>query len=154
MAQSNFIKITITIPVYNSAAYLEPFLISLLELVQEQWEVLCVNNASTDDSLQILRTFSAQNSKVKVVHLPKRKKEQSVRKIAEKAASGNYMVFLDPAELIEVVFSLSGSDHAAFIPVENGDKILFRFLLPEKIRKLMLQFPDFLCFELTLRLLH
>ena len=48
-------KISVIVPVYNTSTYLRRCLDSILEQDFTSYEVICVNDGSTDNSLEILR---------------------------------------------------------------------------------------------------
>lgn len=62
-------KISILVAVYNTAAYLPQCLDSLLSQTLKDIEVLCVDDASTDKSLDILHQYAEKDERVKVFAL-------------------------------------------------------------------------------------
>ena len=58
--------ISIIIPVYNMEAYLEQTIGSLVNQTLHNIEILCIDDASTDNSLQILEDFKKRDKRVKV----------------------------------------------------------------------------------------
>lgn len=50
-------KISVIIPVYNTSIYLRQCLDSVLNQDFDDYEVICVNDGSTDNSLEILREY-------------------------------------------------------------------------------------------------
>lgn len=54
-------KLSVIVPVYNSALYLRDCLDSLLnqDLSAEEYEIICVNDGSTDESPSILEEYKA-----------------------------------------------------------------------------------------------
>src|SRR4051812_36333097 len=64
-------KLSIVIPVYNEAENLLPLhrqLISALELLPHEWEIVFVNDGSTDASTEIIDQIAASDPKLKAVH--------------------------------------------------------------------------------------
>lgn len=57
-------------PVYNAAPYLVASVASIIEQDYRDWELICVNDGSRDNSLQILQRFAALDSRVKVIDQP------------------------------------------------------------------------------------
>ena len=51
-------KVSVLIPVYNSAPFLEDAIRSILSQTFEDFELLLLNDASTDNSEKIIKTFS------------------------------------------------------------------------------------------------
>ena len=60
-------KLSIIIPVHNSENYLEQCLQSILSQTFDDWEIICINDGSTDDSLSILNRFAAQD--LSLIHI-------------------------------------------------------------------------------------
>ena len=61
-------KITICMPVYNVAPYLERCLQSVVQQTFQDFILIAVNDGSKDDSLEILQRFAVQNPKIKVIN--------------------------------------------------------------------------------------
>ncbi len=95
------IVISIIIPVYNVAKYLPQCLDNIVHQTFSNFEVICVNDGSTDDSLAILETYAKQDQRF--VILNQVNQGQGVaRNEALKVASGKYVVFVDPDDYIEL----------------------------------------------------
>lgn len=58
--------VSIIIPFKNTATYLEECLNSIVTQTYPQWEVIAVNDHSTDDSLKIVQKFARKDSRIKV----------------------------------------------------------------------------------------
>lgn len=93
-------KISVIIPVYNTSTYLCECLNSILDQdFDENYEVICVNDGSTDNSLEILRQYEKKFSKIKVVD----KINTGVaitRNIGLQNAKGDFIAFLDSDDFI------------------------------------------------------
>ena len=60
-------KISVIVPVYNSEKYLPKCLDSLINQTFNDIEIICVNDGSTDASLEILNKYAAKNSQIKII---------------------------------------------------------------------------------------
>ena len=60
-------SISIVMPVYNGARYLRQTLASLRWQTFSEWEAVCVNDGSTDDSLAILQQYAAADARFRIV---------------------------------------------------------------------------------------
>lgn len=60
-------KIAIIMPVYNGADYLEFSINSVLNQTYKDFQLICVNDNSTDNSLEILKNFQAKDSRIIVL---------------------------------------------------------------------------------------
>ncbi|WP_454115509.1 glycosyltransferase [Microbacterium lacticum] len=86
--------VSVVIPVYNAAPWLEECLSSVLAQSGVELEVICVNDGSTDESAAILHRIAGGDARVHVLDQPN--SGQSVgRNKGISAASGRYTVFLD-----------------------------------------------------------
>ena len=61
------VKISVVIPVYNATKYLRECLDSVLAQKFDDYEVVCVNDGSTDDSLVLLQQYQKENSQIKII---------------------------------------------------------------------------------------
>lgn len=91
--------VSIIVPVYNAAKFLDMSLQSLQNQTYTYWEALLVNDGSTDDSLQILRRYAANDSRFKVTDKPNGG-VASARNVGLEQASGRYIAFLDPDDML------------------------------------------------------
>lgn len=60
--------ISVVMPVYNGQHYLVDAVASIVEQSLPDWEMICVNDGSTDQSGQILDWFATQDSRIRVIH--------------------------------------------------------------------------------------
>ena len=63
-------KVTLIIPVYNGATFLAPLLDSVIGQTSRDWNCICVNDGSTDDSLSILRRHADKDNRITVINQP------------------------------------------------------------------------------------
>ena len=65
---SRKIKVSVIIPVYNGEEYLEKCLDSVKNQILQDIEIICVDDGSTDGSLEIINRYARQDSRFKVIH--------------------------------------------------------------------------------------
>lgn len=87
-------KISIIIPVYNAEKYLEMSLNSVRNQIFTDYEVICMNDGSTDNSLQILKKYAEQDRRFKIYN-QSNAGGSVARNNALKKATGKYIAFLD-----------------------------------------------------------
>ncbi len=91
--------ISVIIPVYNTEQYLAICIQSVLSQTFDDFEILLINDGSTDGSLHVIKIFAGNDDRIKVHSLPNG--GQSVaRNFALKKASGQYVMFLDSDDFI------------------------------------------------------
>lgn len=85
---------SIIIPVYNVEEYLEPCLNSIISQTYSNYEVIIVNDGSTDSSLQICERYAKKNKKFKVFS----NENQGIsisRNFGIEKATGDFLIFID-----------------------------------------------------------
>ncbi len=122
-------KISILIPVYNTAPYLRECLNSCMEQSYDHLEFICVNDGSTDESPSILSEYAARDSRLKVVSQQNRGLP-ATRAAALAHAAGDYVFHLDSDDslppnsisLLAAAAQQTGADIIAgdYIAVEDG----------------------------------
>ena len=88
------VKISVVIPVYNVEKYLEQCLDSVIAQSFEDIEVICVNDGSTDSSLEILKRYADNDSRIKIIS-QKNKGAGAARNVGIENAAGEYVYFMD-----------------------------------------------------------
>lgn len=63
-------KVSIIVPIYNVERYLQECLESLVTQALQDIEIICVNDGSTDRSLEILQCYASKDSRIKVINKP------------------------------------------------------------------------------------
>lgn len=94
-------KVSIIIPVYNSEKYLHKCLDSVTNQTLKDIEIICINDGSTDNSLNILNEY-ASNDKRFVVISQKNQGQAIARNNVLNIASGEYIGFVDSDDFVEL----------------------------------------------------
>ncbi len=87
-------KISVIIPVYNAEKYLKECLDSLLGQTFTEFEIICVDDGSIDRSLEILKKYAEQDSRIRVL-TQQNKYAGAARNKGFEVAAGEYVFFLD-----------------------------------------------------------
>lgn len=86
--------ISVIMPVYNASKTIRRAVESVLNQTNEDWELVCIDDGSSDDSLRILIEYESRDNRIKVFH-----QENSgpgmARNYAIRMSSGEYIGFLD-----------------------------------------------------------
>ncbi len=88
-------QVSIVMPVFNAAEWLEHSIGSLLAQHFRDWELLAVDDCSTDDSLARLRHWAARDSRIRAIALPANAGVAAARNAGIDAACGRWIAFLD-----------------------------------------------------------
>ncbi len=94
-------KISIIVPVYNTSRYLPQCLDSLINQTYRNLEIICINDGSTDDSLQVLRKYEKDDSRILVVD-QKNAGLSGARNSGVAVATGNWLMFVDSDDWVDV----------------------------------------------------
>lgn len=155
-------KLSIIVPVYNMAAdgKLAYCLDSLVGQTLENYEIIAVDDCSTDDSLTILKEYEAKYpDRFRAVHSPVNKRQGGAKNIGLKMAEGEWIGFIDSddwitpdmyerliqraeetgADLVGCDYSLTG-EHSLKVGqiVPNNKPKQSGILTPEKYKSLIL----------------
>lgn len=96
----NKILVSIVVPVYNTSKYLDECLSSLVNQTLKDIEIICVNDASTDNSLEILNSWAQKDNRITVIDSKVNMRQGAARNIAIKAAKGKYIGLVDSDDYI------------------------------------------------------
>lgn len=96
-------KVSIIIPVYNAAPYIEQCYKSISSQTFTDWEVIFVNDGSTDNSEDLCNKIAISDSKVTVIST-KNSGVSTARNIGLSAATGEYVTFVDVDDYLGEAF--------------------------------------------------
>lgn len=97
----NQVKVSIIVPVYNVEGYLGKCLDSLIDQTLKEIEIVCINDGSVDGSAEILREYSENDSRIKVINQENQGVSRA-RNNALKEAVGKYILYVDSDDFIEL----------------------------------------------------
>lgn len=93
------VKFSIVISVYNKEAYLKRCLDSLLNQSYDNYELIIINDGSTDNSKKILKEYK-NNKKITIIH-QSNKGVGFVRNKGASKATGDYLLFVDSDDYVD-----------------------------------------------------
>lgn len=132
-------KVTVIIPVYNAEKHLDECIQSVLKQNFEDFEILLINDGSTDASGIICDAYAAKDHRVKVFH-KKNGGVSSARNLGLENAAGEWFTFIDADDYIapdyfKVLEQQTDADLIlqGLIYVENGHVIKQNTYLPENL---------------------
>lgn len=95
-------KVSIIIPVHNAEPYLRQCMESVVNQTLQEIEVICVDDGSTDRSLEILRSYQAKDPRIQVISHDIDEGCMMARKAGTMAATGEYIMHLDTDDYLEL----------------------------------------------------
>jgi glycosyltransferase involved in cell wall biosynthesis len=122
-------KVSIIVPVYNVENYLEKCLNSLVSQKMDNYEIICVNDASTDRSTDILKGYSQKYANIVVLNNEGNRGLSFTRNRGIFAARGEYLLFVDSDDWLMDENVLSLLYHKA---IEGGVALLRYHLSTDK----------------------
>ncbi|MBQ2982160.1 MAG: glycosyltransferase [Lachnospiraceae bacterium] len=100
MSYTNNTKISIIVPVYNTERYIRQCLDSVLTQCFKNYEIVCVNDGSTDGSLGILKEYQKNDERVRII-TTENGGLSAARNIGVQSAAGEYICYLDSDDMLE-----------------------------------------------------
>ena len=93
--------ITVILPVYNTGRYLTRCLDSVLGQTFSDFELLAIDDGSSDGSASILDEYASVEPRMRVIHLPENHGVPYARNLAMDEAKGEYIYFMDSDDWID-----------------------------------------------------
>ena len=93
--------ISIIMPVYRVAEYLEKAVRSVIAQSERGWELILVDDASPDESGAICDALAAEDERISVIHLPQNGGLGNARNTGMKTAQGRFCMFFDSDDWVE-----------------------------------------------------
>lgn len=91
--------VSIVTPSFNSARYIEQTVKSVFAQTHQNWELIIVDDYSTDNSVEIIKQLITMSSKVKLIQFSSNKGAAEARNAAINNASGEFIAFLDSDDI-------------------------------------------------------
>jgi len=95
-----YTEVSIIIPAFNKAAYLSDCLDSVLNQSFKSLEVICIDDASEDQSGEILRNYANRDSRLRVIKNSENLGPGLSRNIGIETAKGKFLRFVDADDLL------------------------------------------------------
>ena len=141
------LKVSVIIPVYNVENYLEECLDSIINQTLKDIEIICINDGSTDNSLEILNDYASKDSRIKVL-TQENKGLSATRNHGLKLAEGEYIYFMDSDDILELtaleeLYGISKNDEECDIVIfklinfydDSNEKFISNYYEMEFLRK-------------------
>ena len=110
--------VSIITPCYNAEKYIAQCIASVQKQTYSNWEMLIVDDCSTDHSVEIIETFQKNDERIKLIRLDLNSGAAISRNKGIEQAKGNYMAFLDaddmwmPSKLELQILFMQKNDYA------------------------------------------
>jgi len=117
--------VSVIIPVYNTEKYLRQCLDSVIAQTYNHFEVICVDDGSTDTSPQILQEYSKKYTHVKVITQPNQN-AGTARNTGMEVAKGKYLYFFDSDDYIDPNLLALATERAE---TDDSDIVCFHYIM-------------------------
>ena len=134
--------VSIVTPSYNSEKFISETIASVQKQTVTDWELLIVDDASSDATVTKIKRLQAEDSRIKCFSLKENKGPAHARNLGIQKARGKYLTFLDADDLWFPEFLERSSTEAKMHPFvfasykrldENLEPYLSDFIVPEKV---------------------
>ena len=93
-------QISVIIPIYNCEKYIKECLSSLIKQTFKNFEIICINDGSNDDTLKILKKFEAKDERI-IIFNQNNSGPGIARNVGMKKSKGEYLMFLDSDDIFK-----------------------------------------------------
>ena len=92
--------VSIVLPIYNAEKYIDKTIQAVEKQSVEGWELLIIDDGSTDSSMELVTKYTIRNSRIRIFSQPN-SGPSSARNLGIKNATGKYITFIDADDRIE-----------------------------------------------------
>lgn len=130
--------VSIVVPVYNAEKFLADTIGSVQAQTYDNWELLLVDDYSTDGSVTLVKKYQKDDKRIKLIRMKQNSGAALSRNAGINGAKGRYLAFLDADDLWvknklkkqvtfmqqnDIAFSFTGYEFASSYGVPNGKKV-------------------------------
>ncbi len=98
--ESNEIKVSVIIPMYNVFEYIRPAMDSIIEQTLKEIEIICIDDGSTDHTLEVIKEYQKRDERIRIV-TENNAGPSVARNKGIIRARGEYIAFLDADDFYE-----------------------------------------------------
>ncbi len=94
------IKVSVIVPIYNVEKYVAQCLESIQKQTLDSFEILCIDDQSTDNSMKIVEEYAVIDNRIKIIKHSRNRGLSAARNTGLEHAKGKYIFFLDSDDMI------------------------------------------------------
>ncbi|SFR49320.1 glycosyltransferase family 2 protein [Thiomicrospira sp. ALE5] len=135
--------VSIITPSHNSVQFISVTIQSVLDQSFSDWELIIVDDCSTDNSVEVIQSFVEQDSRIKLIRLSENSGAAVARNTAIEAAQGRYIAFLDsddlwlPDKLEKQLAFMQANDYpfsyAAYDKIDENGQVFGHIGVPDRV---------------------
>ena len=119
-------KVSVVVPIYNSEKYIQKCIDSIINQKYSDWELILVDDGSTDNSISICKKNSEYDSRIHVL-TQKNMGSNYARKVGTFASLGQYITYVDSDDYVDAYYILN-----LVMGIKNADLAIAGGLLKDK----------------------
>ena len=93
-------KLSIIIPIYNSERFLREAIDSVLNQTLPEIEIICINDGSTDNSLEIINQYALKDERIKIIDKPNEGYGKTINRGLDEA-KGEFIAVFEPDDILD-----------------------------------------------------
>ncbi len=134
------VKVSVVVPIYNVKKYIDKEVKSILEQTMSDWEMILVDDGSTDDVRDLLESYVSEDNRIRVIYHENNQGVAGARKTGWLHAKGEYVCFFDADDWVEpntlealyTTATENDADIVCFSYIEEYESKSIRFGFGEK----------------------
>jgi len=134
-------QVSIIMPNYNGSKYISQAIESVLTQTYKNWELIIIDDCSTDNSLQIIDTYVKRDARIKLIKMERNSGPAIARNTGIEYANGRYIAFLDNDDIwlehkLEKQISFMqkhkvGLCYSSYYVIDELGKTITKFKIPK-----------------------
>ena len=93
-------KISVIIPIYNSERFLREAMESVINQTLPEIEIICINDGSTDNSLEIVNQYALKDERIKIIDKPNEGYGKTINRGLDEA-KGEFIAVFEPDDILD-----------------------------------------------------
>lgn len=94
--------ISVIVPIYNVEEYLEPCLCSIINQTYRDLEILCIDDCTLDNSINIVKRYMQQDRRIRLISHKENRGLGGARNTGIREARGEYISFVDSDDVLDL----------------------------------------------------
>lgn len=92
--------ITVILPCYNVSKYVGKCIKSILNQTFQNFDIICIDDCSTDNTIDVLTKYAKSDSRIKIISLPQNMGLANGRRLGVNNANGEYIAYIEPDDYV------------------------------------------------------
>ena len=93
-------NISLIMPIYNAESYLREAMYSVINQILSDIEIICINDGSTDNSLEIIKEYALKDERIKIIDKPNEGYGKTINRGLDEA-KGEFIAVFEPDDILD-----------------------------------------------------